>query len=86
MFLCMCADVPMSQHVSVLHDPHMLHVRGVYVLLCPVASSGGQGAACRADEGPHAWLVRGALGRSQETLLLWVVLLSWVLRAMRAPP
>lgn len=86
MFLCMCADVPVSQHVTVLCDPVVLHVRGVYMVLCPVASSGGQGAACGAVEGPHAWLMRGALGRSQETRLLWVVLLSWVLRAVGTPP
>lgn len=39
----------------------------MYMVLCPVASSGGQGGACRADEGLRAWLVGGALGGSQET-------------------
>lgn len=65
--LCMCAEVPMSQHVSVLRDLCMLCVHGVYVVLCPVASSGGQGGAYHADEGLRAWLVGGALGGSQET-------------------
>lgn len=65
--LCMCAEVPMSRHVSVLRDLCMLCVHGVYVVLCPVASSGGQGGVCHADEGLRAWLVGGALGGSQET-------------------